>query len=94
MKNKMVFLLLCLLATVVSDYSQNVKPDFRVIISTVKLSDEDKAIPKDNFKVGNPVKLKVEIPNLANKRYNVPKGSDYSRLTLFRDGQLFLIVKK
>jgi hypothetical protein len=88
MKTKIVFLLLCLLVTAVSVYSQNVKPDFRVVISTVSVSGEDETTLKDSFKVGEAVKVKVEITNLANKRYNVPKGIDYSRPTLFRDGQL------
>ncbi len=88
MNIKKVFLLFCLLAVTVSVHSQNVKPDFRVVISTAINAGEDETTPKDSFKVGEPVKLKVEITNLSSKRVNVPKGSDYSRPTLFRDGQL------
>lgn len=88
MKTKRVFLLFCFLVITVSVYSQNAKSDFRVAISTVTDSGEDETKPKDSFKVGEVVKLKVEITNLTDKRINVPKGMDYSRPTLFRDGEL------
>lgn len=74
--------------TVLFEVISTTEPYFSVIISTVSVSDEDKTTPKGSFKVGEAVKVKVEITNLSNRQYNVPKGIDYSRPTLFRDGQL------
>jgi hypothetical protein len=88
MKKKRALLLFCLLVITVNVYSQNAKPDFRVIISTVTDSSEDETKPKDIFTIGEAIKIKVEITNLSSKRINVPKGPGFSRPILFRDGQL------
>ena len=90
MKTKRVFLLFCLLVITVNVNSQTAKPYFRVIISTVTDLGEDETKPKDSFKIGETIKIKVEITNLSSKRINVPKGPGFSRPTLFRDGQLVL----
>lgn len=88
MKTKKVFLLFCLLLTAVGVYSQNAKPDFKVVISTVTDSGEDETTPKDSFKVGEAVKIKVEITNFANEVIEVPEGIVYTSPTLFNDREL------
>jgi hypothetical protein len=75
-------------------YSQNTEPSFRVVISTVSGPSDEEITAKGSFKVGETVKVKVEITNLSNKQINIPKGIDYSRPTLFRDGQLVLYRKE
>lgn len=74
--------------TVSFEVIPTIKPELRVIISAVSVSGEDETTTKNNFKLGEDVKVKVEITNLSTKSINVPKGVDYSRPTLFRDGQL------
>lgn len=94
MKSKRVvgcsFVGLCLAVFVLTTiaYSQNTEPNFRVAISTVSGPSDEEITAKDSFKVGEAVKIKVEVTNLSDKRMNVPRGIGFSRPTLFRNGQL------
>jgi len=90
------FTILCSLIFVaisISGYSQVAKPDFRVYISTLRGScgNEEKT---EDFKIGETIKIKVEITNLSDRIINIPKGLDYSRPILLRSGKLIPYVKE
>lgn len=74
--------------TVLFEVIHTIKPEQRVVISAVGVLGEDRITKRNAFKIGEAVKVKVEITNLSSKSINVPKGIDYSRPKLYRDGQL------
>ncbi len=65
---------------------QETTPQIRVEISTFK--DNDELTSSNCFKSGERVNVKITMTNLSDQKIGVPKGIDFSRPTLFRNGEL------
>lgn len=67
--------------------------DYTVTISTVS-GCIGKLVERGQYRVGEHVQVKVLMTNISTKTLNVPKGDDYYRPQLFRDGQLVAYRKE
>jgi hypothetical protein len=65
--------------------SQETTPQAKVEISIS--NDEKESVERKCFKVGEAVKVIITVTNLSDKKLSMPVGLDYSRPTLFRNGE-------
>ncbi len=68
-----------------SALSQEATPQAKVEISI--LNDGKEPVKTECFKVGETVKVVITVTNLSDKKLSMPVGLDYSRPTLFRNGE-------
>lgn len=88
-----LLVLFILLPTLVPAFPISRAQDYTVMISTV--SDcKGELVEREQYKVGGQVKVKVMMTNISTGTLNVPKGEDYYRPQLFRDGQLVAYRKE
>lgn len=88
------WLLMLLIWLPISAFSLSHVQDYTVTISTVLMSCTDKLIERGQYRIGEQVQVKVVMTNTSTKTLNVPKGEDYYRPQLFRDGQLMSYRKE
>ena len=87
-----LFILLTLVA--INTSSKALAQNYEAAISTVSIGEKDDAVEKAQFKVGEKVQVKVSVTNLAETKMNAPKGEDYYRPRLYRNGQLVAYRKE
>ncbi len=62
------------------------KGDYLVTISVVSVPRNGEMVKRERYKAGENVQVKVTMTNTSTETRNVPKGEDYYRPWLFRDG--------
>jgi hypothetical protein len=67
--------------------------DYLVTISVVSVSGEGEPVARERYRSGEKVHVKITITNTSPNTLNIPKGEDYSRPRLYRDGQLITYRK-
>jgi hypothetical protein len=72
----------------ISAFPLNYQNNYLVTISAVSGSDKGETTERYIYKTGEKVQVQVTMTNTSAKTLNVPKGEDYYRPQLFRDGQL------
>jgi hypothetical protein len=55
---------------------------------TISLSDTDRSTGVERLKVGEKIRVKVEVMNPSHRKLSIPKGNDWNRPQLLRDGQI------
>lgn len=85
---KRVGALMILILLPCAAFSRHRVQDYAATISTVLVSSHDQLIEREKYRVGEQVLVKVAMVSDATKTMNVPKGEDYYRPQLFRNGQL------
>jgi hypothetical protein len=60
--------------------------DYLLTISVVSMPGEGEPVVRESYKAGEKVQVKITMTNTATETRNVPKGEDYSRPRLSRDG--------
>lgn len=91
---QMIWVLLSVMFLPFSAFPFNFQNDYLVTISAVSTSSEGKLIEREQYKAGEKIQVKVTMVNTSSKTLNVPKGEDYYRPQLFRDGQLVAYRKE
>ena len=92
MKKTAILSLTLLLLFASSAFSQNAAPQAKVEIST--FNDGKEPVKTECFKVGETIKVIITVTNLSDKKLSMPVGLDYSRPTLFRNGEVVAIRKE
>lgn len=90
----MRLLTLCVwLSSLFTAFALNRAQDYTVAIFTVS-GCKGEAGERERYGLGEHVRVKVLMTNISGKTLNVPKGEDYYRPQLFRDGQLVAYRKE
>lgn len=82
-----IWLLALVIVLSVFAFSSVRQHDYLVTISVVSVAAESEAVEREQYKAGEKVQVKITMTNTSTRTLNVPKGEDYYRPHLARDGQ-------
>lgn len=62
--------------------------NFGVSISTASSEEQSEQVEKDKFELSEKIPIKISVKNMGDTKANVPKGEDWYRPRLYRNGRL------